>query len=89
MEGYVADLLHTSNVKGLVATPALDDLFDVKLKDTPLDVEQKEEFHSLVAKVLYLAKMTRPDLLLVANFLSTRVSSPSEGDRDKLDRALR
>ena len=89
MEGYVADLLHISGVKGLAVTPALDDLFDVKVKDTPLDVEQKEEFHSLVAKVLYLAKRTRPDLLLVANFLSTRVSSPTEGDRDKLDRALR
>ena len=41
MEGYVADL-HIRGVKGLAATPALGDFFDIKVKETLLDADQKE-----------------------------------------------
>ena len=89
MEGYVADLLNVSGVNGMAATPALENLFDVTKNPELLNDEDKENFHSLVAKLLYLSKRVRPDLLLVSNFLCTRVSNPTVGDMDKLTRALK
>ena len=35
----------------------------------------KAEFHSLMAKALYLAKRARPDVLLPVSFLSTRAQA--------------
>jgi hypothetical protein len=46
-------------------------------------------FHSRVAKLLYLAKRTRPDILLSINFLCTRVLQPTVQDWKKLIRVYR
>ena len=89
MEGYVEDLLNASGVNSMAATPALENLFDTTKNPELLNDEDMENFHSLVAKLLYLSKRVRPDLLLVTNFLSTRVSCPTIGDMEKLNRALR
>jgi hypothetical protein len=43
----------------------------------------------MVARILYLAKRTRADLLLTVSFLTTRVQAPTEEDMIKLQRALR
>jgi hypothetical protein len=42
-----------------------------------------------VAKLLYLAKRARPDILVSVSFLSTRVQDPTTVDWKKLDRVLR
>jgi hypothetical protein len=42
----------------------------------------------MVAKLLYLAKRTRPDILLPISFLSTRVHCPVSDDVNKLRRIL-
>ena len=39
--------------------------------------------------LLYLAKRTRPDILLPVSFLTTRVQAPDEDDWNKLQRVLR
>jgi hypothetical protein len=88
MEGYVDEVIKISGVTGSACTPATEYLFDVR-NSSPLDTDRKAEFHSLVAKVLYLAKRTRPDLLLATNFLTTRVQSPDEDDWSKLQRLLK
>lgn len=54
-----------------------------------LTTEQAKEFHSLVAKLLYLAKRTRPDILTAVSFLTTRVKAPTRLDQDKLMRVLK
>lgn len=54
-----------------------------------LDQFKKEKFHSMVAKLLYVANRTRPDVLLPINHLCTRVSRPSDEDHDKLIRVLK
>jgi hypothetical protein len=51
--------------------------------------EDKEEFHSRVAKLLYLAKRARPDILCAVIFLTTRVQMPTEQDLGKLLRVLK
>ena len=88
MEGYVDEVLKYATTTGTVSTPASDQLFNIR-DAPPLDSGRKEEFHSLVAKMLYLAKRTRPDLLLVINFLTTRVQSPDEDDWSKLQRVMK
>lgn len=42
-----------------------------------------------MAKLLYLANHTRPDIMLAVAYLSTRVSNPTIGDQNKLERVLK
>ena len=51
------------------------------------DVE-RAKFHTVVAKLLYLAKRARPDILLATSYLTTRVTRATEGDLEKLSRCL-
>jgi hypothetical protein len=87
--GFVNDLLHSYSVTGAASTPALPNLFVIDTTSPPLDTPSRATYHSIVASVLYLAKRTRPDLLLAVSFLSTRVQKSTEQDRIKLDRLLR
>jgi hypothetical protein len=50
---------------------------------------ERVHFHSMVAKLLYLAKKARPDFLLVVSYLATRVSRCTKDDLVKLTRLLR
>jgi hypothetical protein len=88
MAGYIDDILSESKIIGKVNTPATDNLFVVR-DATNLDVNAKGTYHTLVAKLLYLAKRTRPDLLLAVSFLTTRVQSPDIDDLHKLNRVLK
>jgi hypothetical protein len=45
-------------------------------------------FHATVAKLLFIAKRARPDILLAISFLTTRVKEPDEDDWGKLKRVL-
>jgi hypothetical protein len=49
---------------------------------------ERAKFHSVVAKLLYLGKRGRPDILLPVQFLCTRVKAPSVDDEKKLERVL-
>ena len=51
------------------------------------DVE-RAKFHTVLAKLLYLAKRARPDILLATSNLTTRVARATEGDLEKLSRCL-
>jgi hypothetical protein len=51
-------------------------------------VSESDRFHSVVAKLMYLAKHGRPDILTVCSFLASRVNEPGVCDRLKLDRVL-
>jgi hypothetical protein len=73
----------------IVSTPATDNLF--KTRETGVEKLGKKEagiFHSTVAKLLFIAKRGRPDILLVTSFLMTRVKSPDSDDWKKLVRVL-
>jgi hypothetical protein len=88
MEGYTNDLLRQANISGIVKTPATDNLFAIR--DAPLlDIKSKSIFHTLTAKLLYLAKRTRPDILLSVSFLTTRVTKPDQDDQAKLERVIK
>jgi len=48
----------------------------------------RADFHSDVAKLLYLAKRTRVECLCAVSHLASRVNKPTEDDQKKLDRVL-
>ena len=89
MKAYLETILDDSNVTKSVTTPANGNLFNVNEKDKNLVDKEKQEFHTVVAKLLYLAKRTRPDVLLPVSYLCTRVREPTENDRLKLERVLK
>lgn len=90
MAGYVADLLEfCERISGVAKTPASDHLFRVDEKSVGLAEEGKEFFHSATAKLLYLGKRVRPDILTAISFLTKRVQAPTVEDNDKLFRTVR
>jgi hypothetical protein len=69
------------------ATPAASYLFQVR--DVPkLSKQKAENFHSVVALLLYISKRCRFDIQIAVAFLCTRVSAPDEDDWKKLLRVL-
>ena len=81
--GYVADLLREYPPSNAAVSPATDNLFDTSDEGTPVD---PTAFASKLMKLAYLAKRTRPDLLLAVSFLATRMKNPNNFDDIKLSR---
>lgn len=88
MSRYISEVLAAHPVEGTAKTPAAENLFEVSDSSPLLDAEGAENFHSATAKLLYLSKRARPDVLTAVAFLTTRVQHPSEEDDKKLTRAL-
>lgn len=68
-------------------TPATSDLFNA-VGAEELGARDKKIFHRTVAKLLYLAKRTRPDILTAVAYLNTRVKEPTTKDKSKLERVI-
>ena len=69
---YMEDMLKDYNISKKKAYPAGLTLLK-QAEDRPIDVTQ---FLSLLMKLMYLAKRTRPDILLACSFLSTHCQAP-------------
>jgi Reverse transcriptase (RNA-dependent DNA polymerase) len=78
----------TATVHG-ARTPATEGLFESRTTALLCTEQRRKDFHSIVAKMLYLAKRTRPECLTAVAYLATRVSRCTEDDWDKLTRLLR
>jgi histone deacetylase 1/2 len=87
MQGFIREVTLASGVTSTAITPASNSLFDRREVEL-LPVREKEIFHSTVAKILYLSKRVRPDILLPVSYLTTRVQSPDVDDQRKLLRVL-
>ena len=75
-------------LKGNPASPAANHLFDINHDCEKVNSEEADKFHHFVAKLLYLAKRTRPDILLAEAFLCTRVKEPDHGNYKMLGLCL-
>jgi hypothetical protein len=53
--GFVEDMLRLSGVTGGARTPATEGLFVVRATATACTEQRRKDFHSTVAKMLYLA----------------------------------
>jgi hypothetical protein len=85
MVDYVDDMIQ--DFPGEVTTsnyPWNENLFKVDPNEKQLSKEQRELFHTFVAKALFLCKRARPDIQPAIAFLTTRVKSPDRQDWAKL-----
>ena len=89
MDGYIEEVISFSSVTGTASSPASNSLFDIREEAKPLQEADRQHFHSAVAKLLYLAKKVRPELLPTVSFLTTRVLAATEDDQAKLLRIHR
>jgi hypothetical protein len=91
MEHMVHEILQEMDiVDGAVSkTPAASYLFDVDEKSELLNNNMRERFHSHVAKLLFMAKRARPDILTAVSYLTTRVQKSTISDWRKLVRVAR
>ena len=64
-------------------------LFVVKEDCTKLTKEKSEQFHSVVAKMLFSTKRSRPDTGTAVSFLTTRVREPDEDHWSKLKHLIK
>ena len=72
MEDAIA--MAKEEVDDRVSTPATKRLFDVDEDAEKLVGKQADLFHSIVAKLLYVCKRSRPDIETTVAFLCTRVA---------------
>ena len=88
MDGYTEKILKKYGVGVQPAdTPASLDLFAAAPdKEKSADAN---EFASLLMSLMFLARFTRPDILLAVSALATRMQNPKESDWRKLRRIVR
>ena len=78
-----------SNMQGTSTTPANDNLFKVNEHSPPLGNQQKESFHTMVAKGLFVGKRARQEIQTTIAFLCTRVQKPTKEDWNKLCKMMK
>jgi hypothetical protein len=71
-------------MKRCYETPAPDKLFMVNEDREKLSQDMAADFHTIIAKTLYVTKRARPDNCLSIAFLTTRVRAPNKADWEKL-----
>lgn len=86
MIGYLDKMLEGRQTGKKVSTPASDELFTIDELAQRLSAPESKVFHSDVAKLLYVAKRTRLEILTAVSFLCSRVSQPGTDDQAKLQR---
>jgi hypothetical protein len=64
--------------------PAPENLFTVDDDCQKLPEEMAADFHTIIAKTLYVTKRARPDICLSIAFLTTTVRAPDKDDWEKL-----
>ena len=88
MEQYIKNILTDNKIHKKARTPSGGNLFEIDESSEKLDKTGSEEFHKVVAQLLYLGTRVRPDILLPVTFLCSRVSEPSMQDVSKLTRVM-
>jgi hypothetical protein len=80
MYDYVEKLIRQlpSDMIGRQKTTAAEYLFRTGTNGVLLNAKDKETFHNLTAKTLWLSQRGRPDLQLATGFLCARVRKPNE-----------
>lgn len=74
------------NLRKYPATRATPDIFKENADSPPCD---KKEFLSLVMSMMYIARLTRSDILMPVTALATRSANPNQADNVHLRRVVR
>jgi len=94
--GYVGKILESYPNLGTSTSPATNDLL---IQDTDesnhhdgnvaLSVQDQKQYVSLLMKLMYLAKRSRPDILMPISYLATKSHGATVNDFNKLFRVLK
>ena len=77
-----------ATLKGNMLNPATSQFFTITNKEKGIDYEKKERYHSIISKIFWVVKRSRPDLETAVYFLCTRVQCPTEEDWGEIRRVL-
>lgn len=69
-------------------TPAASHLFEVNQECPKISEPDRQNMHSIVAKLLFVGKRARPDIQVPIAFLTSRVTKADQDDWKKLKRML-
>ena len=88
---HIGSILDTAtpDMRGTAETPAANHLFQTRDDAPAMSKEEADLCRTLIAKILFVACRTRPDLKLALSFLTTRVKNPDLDDYRKLVRLVR
>jgi hypothetical protein len=87
MEGQIGECLADAEQYMQIlprSAPAKKDLFRIDETSPLLPEERSHKFHSLVARLQYVSKRVRPDILTAVSFLRSRVALATESDWESL-----
>jgi len=87
MSNYINECVAEWQTVNKSKCPNHADLFE-EFDSVLLPEKNKKVYHSGVAKLLYLAKRARPDILTTVSHLSSRVQKPTNKDLLKLDKVF-
>jgi hypothetical protein len=88
MDFFLSKLLKPYEFLPVRQTPGTRTVYQVNTQAEKLKEVEQRVFHTETAKLLFLAKRVRPDILTVVSFLCTRVTRATVEDRKKLARLL-
>jgi hypothetical protein len=90
MKSYLEESIEAfpEEITGTVSSPAANHLYTVNPDAKKLHENQRETFHSIVAKLLFVATRARPDLQPTISFLTSRCAKADVDDWKKLKRLL-
>ena len=90
MKDYLLDCIEDfpEEIPSAAKTLATKSLMRECKESDSIDRYKSEIFHSVVKKLLHVAKRSRLDLQISLGFICTRVRSPNKGDWKKLKRIL-
>jgi hypothetical protein len=88
MDFFLSKLLEPYEILPVRQTPGTRTVYQVNTQSEKLKEAERRVFHTETAKLLFLAKRVRPDILTVVSFLCTRVTRATVEDRKKLARVL-
>ena len=89
MRGYIEDTISYAGVTGTAKSPATNGLFESRDDAIVAPEDRRVWFHSVVAKLSYLARWPKSECLTAVAYLATRVTKCTEDDLEKLRRVLR
>lgn len=91
--GYTSDLLHRFGYKIMPRSPGTPSTLEFVQKanddSVTCDPIRKKRYLSATMSLMFLARFTRPDILMPVTALASRTASPTEYDERNLNRILR
>ena len=85
MVDYIENILDymLEGYEGKVTSPSANNIFEVNENGTPLDPNSNDLYHRFMARLLYLEKRARPDILPEIAYLTTRIKEPNADNQKK------